>query len=262
MKVGWIGLGQIGTPMVLRCLQAGHDLKACVRRSDEGVEVRAAGVAPCASGAEAAFDVDVLGVCLFDDSQVRQALIVDGALAAMRPNSVVMIHTTGDPDLFGELAAQAPVGVDLLDAPFSGDRDAVCAGGLTVMAGGEAQVLAAARPVLEAYSGRILHVGALGDGRRVKLLNNLLFAAQVSMAVEVLNAVDSWGLDQAVVRQAISASSGASYAMARFSGSAEAVDVLARIKPYLDKDVAMAGSILGDGVRGLPLTAAAAGVWK
>ena len=262
MKVGWIGLGQIGVPMALRILQSGHDLKAFIRKPGEGDEVQAAGASACGSGAEAAIDVDILGVCLFADRQIHQALILDGALAAMRANSVVMIHTTGDPDLFRRLSAHAPAGVKLLDAAFSGDRDAVLAGRIAVMAGGEAQALAAARPVLEAYAACILHVGALGDGRRAKLLNNLLFAAQMSLAAEIRIQADRWGLDADLTVQAVMTSSGASYALSRFQGGAKAADLLERIKPYLDKDVAMACAALGDDVGELPFTVAAAGAWR
>lgn len=133
MKAGWIGLRQTGVPMALQIPQSGHDLKAFVRKPREGEDVRAAGAVACGSGAEAAFDVDILGVCLFDDHQIRQALILDGALTAMRADSEVMVHTTGDPELFGRLPGRGPDGSgrhdlqrrQLRHVPVSGRRDGV-----------------------------------------------------------------------------------------------------------------------------------------
>jgi len=118
-----------------------------------------------------------------------------------------------------ELARAAPEGVRVLDAPFSGTAQVAAAGGLTLLVGGEASPLELARPVLSAFASTILPVGPQGAGRGLKLINNLLFAAQMSLADEALQAAAALGLDRQAAALAIGQCSGASYAMAKFTDS-------------------------------------------
>lgn len=256
MQVGWIGLGQMGAPMALRALAAGHTVVGHSRRPNP--ELVAAGAILTSSIREAAAQAQVLCVCLFDDAQVHDALIVQGALAALRPGAVMALHTTGAPDLMQDLARAAPEGVRVLDAPFSGTASVAAEGRLTLLVGGEALTLRQARPVLSSFADRIVHVGAQGAGRGLKLINNLLFAAQMTLADEALEAAAALGLDRQTTALAMGQCSGASYAMAKFAGPAPHDLMLAAIKPYLDKDVDVARTALDAVGARLPLLTAAA----
>ncbi len=256
--VGFIGLGQIGAPMALRILGAGHRLVGHNRRPDGRPALEAAGARLSGSVAAVASEADVLCVNLFDDAQLRAVMLDDGALAALRPGTVVVVHTTGSPALLDDLSAAAPPGVDVLDACFSGTAKMTARGALVLLIGGEGRVLETARPILETYAEQIFHLGGLGAGRQAKLLNNLVFAANASLAAEAVTAAEAMGLDPGAFAQAVQRCSGSSYAMAAFKADPSVATVLDRFRPYLDKDVDAARiAARAEGID-LPLLSAAA----
>ncbi len=238
MNIGWVGLGTIGTLMVKRLLAAG--LPVTVYPRGGGLtEVAANGAKQQPDYARLASDSDLLVLCVYDDDQVRSVLLDSGALAAMRPGSVLALHTTGSPGLMRELGEKAPHGVKVLDVTFSGGPADAEAGGLTLMVGGEADALENTRAVFETYASRIYRVGPLGHGQLVKLMNNLLFAANLMNAVELLGMAEGLGFETTTVAQIIQASSGASFAMRLFQNQPVA-KMLEASRHYLEKDVAMA----------------------
>lgn len=238
MKIGFVGLGGIGTRMVLRLVEAGHD--TTVYRRGAGLdEVLAAGATADADYRSLAASSDLLILCVYDDAQVRDILIDNGALAAMRSGTVVALHTTGSPELARHLGEIAPDGVSVIDTTFSGGPNDVTAGQLTVMVGGEPDAIEAARPALSAYTSRIFHVGPLGHGQMVKLLNNLLFATNLMYSVELLRLGRQLGFDTTTVAEVVQVCSGASYTMNLFKG-AEPESMLVNARHYMEKDVATA----------------------
>ncbi|CAN7248933.1 NAD(P)-dependent oxidoreductase [Phenylobacterium sp. LjRoot225] len=239
MKIGWIGLGAIGAQMARRLLAAGHDLTAYARGAGLA-DVEAAGAETSLDYARVAGGRDLLVVCLFNDAQVRDVLFDQGALAAVPAGAVVVIHTTGSPALAREIGERAPHGVSVVDATFSGGPGEVARGELTVMVGGDGDAFGRARPALEAYAGQIHHVGPLGHGQRLKLLNNLLFATNMMNAAELRRLAESEGFEPSVVTEVLQACSGASFAMRLFQKPAPPAAVLAATRPYLEKDVATA----------------------
>ena len=238
MDIGWIGLGTIGTRMVKRLLQGGHAVT---------VYPRGAGLAECAmlgagqagGYAELARTADLLAIALYDDDQVRDVLLENGALAAMRPGAILGVHTTGSPVLMRELAEKAPAGVQVLDAAFSGGPADVDAGRLTLMVGGEASALEKARPAFEAYCTRIERVGPLGHGQTLKLLNNLMLATNLMNAHKLLELAEGYGFETTEVARILQECSGASYAMRLFR-NAPLKDVVAASRQFIEKDVAVA----------------------
>jgi 3-hydroxyisobutyrate dehydrogenase len=234
MKVGWIGLGGIGALMAARALEAGHELTAYARGKGQA-ETEAKGGKLIADYVTVAKDCDVLGVCVFSDAQLREALLDSGALAAMKPGAVLAIHTTGSPALARELAAKAPAGVQVLDACFSGGPDDTVKGELTLMVGGEPAALEAARPVLSTYANRINLVGPVGSGQLLKLLNNLLFATNLKHAADIIIAAEQQGLDPQAAARVIQESSGASYTMRLFLTS-QPEQTLKNVRHYMVKD--------------------------
>lgn len=245
VKVGWIGLGEMGAPMAGRVAAAGHDL-TIFDRGGGRADLRAAGATMSSSYGAVAGASDLLCVCVYDDDQVRDVLIEKGALAAMTPGSILAIHTTGSPLLARTLHAAAPTGVSVLDAAFSGAPAKARDGRLTLMVGGDRSALEAARAVFQAYANTIHHVGGPGAGQSMKLLNNILFASNLQLARKALRVGDVLGLDQARVVSALQDCSGASSAMELFSGGSMPGEVLARVAPYLRKDIATAEAAAAD----------------
>ena len=238
MNIGWVGLGTIGALMVKRLLAAGLPVTVYPRGGGLA-EVTGSGAKQQPDYARLASDSDLLVLCVYDDDQVRSVLLDNGALAAMQPGSVLALHTTGSPTLMRELGEKAPQGVQVLDVTFSGGPADVEAGELTLMVGGEADALEKTRAVFETYASRIYMVGALGHGQLVKLLNNLLFSANLMNAAELLGMAEGMGFETTTVAQIIQASSGASYAMRLFQYQPVA-KMLEASRHYLEKDVAVA----------------------
>lgn len=239
MRVGWIGLGSVGTEMAVRILAAGHELTAYSRGSGQD-KVVAAGASLCPDYVALASDCEFLGVCVFNDTQLEEALLQSGALASLSNGSVLAIHTTGSPELTRALADHAPQGVEILDACFSGGPKEAASGELTLMIGGSKRGLDRATEVLSAYASHRFHVGAAGAGQTAKLLNNLLFATNLRFAAEIMKLGDGQGLETAQLAQVCQRSSGASMAMGMFQSGRSPDDVLLNVAKYMEKDVAAA----------------------
>jgi 3-hydroxyisobutyrate dehydrogenase-like beta-hydroxyacid dehydrogenase len=239
MRIGWIGLGGIGVEMVKRLLAEGHEVCAYPRGKglDEAV---AAGARTNGDYAALAADCEALILCVYSDAQLREVLFEKGALAALRPGAVAAIHTTGSPELSREIAERAPAGVGVLEACFSGGPADVAAGRLTLLVGGEAETLEKVRPAFSTYASQIHHVGAVGQGQKLKLLNNLLFATNLMNSVELLRLAKDQGFETATAARVIQACSGASYTMNLFQSGAAPDSLLAGARHYMEKDVAAA----------------------
>jgi 3-hydroxyisobutyrate dehydrogenase len=247
MRVGWIGPGGMGTQMIRRVLTAGFPLIAHVRTLEGRQALTQVGARLTMSLREAVEAADLVCVCLYDDAQVRDAILSpDGALAAMRPGSVLVSHVTGSPALAAEIARRAPPGVRTIDAAFSGSREDAANGRITILAGGEAMDIDQARPVLSTYADSILHVGPAGAGQRAKLINNLLFSAQLSLVAEAVRAIDALGMDRRAVIQALQRCSGASYGLRYFDGSQSVEALIAQKRHYLDKDTDTARALASE----------------
>ena len=241
VNIGWVGLGGIGTGMVVRALAGGHAVTVHARGAGLA-EARAAGARVDSDYAALAAGSDVLGLCVFNDAQLREVLFDGGALAALRPGATLVIHTTGAPDLTREIGARAPVGVDVLDANFSGSAAQARAAELVLIVGGESAAVVRARPLFNCYASKIHHVGALGQGQTVKLLNNLIFAANLQSAAEILKLAEQQGFDSCEVAGIFQDCSGASFAMGLFQARAPVSRMLENARPYVEKDVAAAVS--------------------
>jgi 3-hydroxyisobutyrate dehydrogenase len=244
MNIGWVGLGSIGTRMVKRLLAAGHQVTVYPRGG--GLEeVKAAGAQASNDYAALAASSEMLILCVFTDDQVRDVLFNNGALAAMKPGSLLAIHTTGSPNMPREAAERAPAGVEVLDATFSAGPDEVSAGKAVLMVGGDAKALEEATPVFNAYAAEIHHVGPVGAGQTIKLLNNLMFAANLMNTAELLHLAQRQGLDTAHIAKIIQGCSGASYAMRMFQ-HAPLEEMVSKSRPYLEKDVTTAVAVANE----------------
>jgi 3-hydroxyisobutyrate dehydrogenase len=148
------------------------------------------------------------------------------------------VHSTVHPDTCRELAKKAAArGVSVIDAPVSGGGDAAAEGRLMVMVGGDADVVERCRPVFETYSDSVVHVGAVGSGQTTKLLNNLLFTANLGTASAALSLATSLGIAPERLTEVVSRSSGNSFALNAMSGIGGLDSLGALAGTLLQKDV-------------------------
>ena len=214
--VGFVGVGHMGRPMVDRMMAAGVPIEVYARRAEVRADLAAAGIVTTDSASGLASHSDLVILCFFSDAQVREVMLDDDVISSMRPGSVLVSHVTGSPELSVELQAAAPDGVTVLDVPISGTDDQIRRGELTLMVGGDGDALARIRPALATYASPILEVGGLGDGQRVKLINNLLFTVNLRIALEAAKLGESMGIAPAELSRIVSECSGGSFAINLF----------------------------------------------
>jgi 3-hydroxyisobutyrate dehydrogenase len=201
LRVGFIGLGNIGQPMAARIVAGGFATTVYDARPERSAALAAAGARVAASAAEVAAAADVIGICVRDDGDVEAVLHgADGVLGAAAPGAVVAIHSTITPrTVRAGGAAAAARGVSLLDAPITGGAGGAAGGTLTYMVGGDAAALERARPVFATSAARIVHTGALGSGAAAKLCNNLMLYMEFLAAREAAALARSAGVEVATL---------------------------------------------------------------
>jgi len=212
MKVGFIGLGDQGAPIAHRMIDGGMELTVWGRRPASVEPFVAKGARVATSPAELAAAVQLVGVCVTADDDVREVVAgPQGVLQGARPGTVIAIHATISPGTVIDLEVAArEKGVHLLDAPVSGGAAGARAGTMTVMAGGSAEALEVARPALETFAKNIPHLGAVGAGQQLKLLNNNLCYANIAMAVSAVEVAAKLGVDPERAAEIMMVSSGTS----------------------------------------------------
>jgi 3-hydroxyisobutyrate dehydrogenase len=207
-EVGFIGLGRMGDPMVRRLVGGG----VAVRGHDPAPGPRQALaelITHLDSPAEAAAGVRIV-ILMLPDSNVVESVVHGGLLDALRPGALLVDMSSSEPIRTRELAEQvARGGVTLVDAPVSGGVSGARAGTLTIMVGGPDDAAAALTPML-GLMGRVRHVGPVGAGHALKALNNLMSATHLLASSEAILAGQRFGLDPAVMLEAINGSSGRS----------------------------------------------------
>jgi 3-hydroxyisobutyrate dehydrogenase len=187
LRVGFIGLGNIGKPMALR-LASEFGLVVHDVVPEPVAELVAAGATAAPSVAGVA-DVDVLCVMVRDDDQVRG---VAAEVLAAGASPVLVVHSTVAPGTPGELAA---LGVRVLDAPVSGGPMGAADGSLAIMVGGDETAYAVAEPVLAVLGSKVVHAGPLGAGTRMKLARNLIHFVAFTAVTEAQRLAEASGLD-------------------------------------------------------------------
>ena len=212
-RVGFIGLGSQGGPMARRIAESGIPTTLWARRPEVLDAFRDTPAGTAASPAELAATSDLVCVCVVDDAGVDQVVGgPDGLLAHMAAGSVLAIHSTVHPDTVVRLAGLAAErGVALLDAPVSGGGPAAEQGTLLVMLGGDAEVVERCRPVFESYGSPVVHLGPVGAGQRAKLINNLLFTANMGVAESAFALARDLDVDLAQLSVVLAHGSGGSF---------------------------------------------------
>lgn len=211
--IGFIGLGIMGKPMAHNLLKAGYPLVVHNRSRAAVDELVSAGAAAASSPAEVARRADVVITMLPDSPDVRSVVLgADGVLSGARDGSVLIDMSTIAPAVTREIAAEAAkVGVKTLDAPVSGSEQGAIGGTLAIMVGGDAAVVERCRPILSAMGKSVVHVGGVGMGHTVKLVNQIIGLATLEAVCEGLVVAAKAGVDLGTLLEAISGGAAASW---------------------------------------------------
>ena len=220
-RIAFIGLGKMGLGMAGRLLVAGHQLNVYNRTPEKAAPLMAAGVRLCASPGEACGDADAVVSMVADDAASREIWFgADGVLAAMAARAgsgtpgrgafAIECSTLSHEWVMELSAAGRSRGLRYIDAPVTGLPDNATAGDLTLLVGAEPADLEEARPILDAFSNRVIHFGAVGTGTAYKLIINMLGAVQIASAAESMALAERAGLDLHVVAEAIAIGQAAS----------------------------------------------------
>lgn len=214
MRVGLIGIGNMGLPMALRLLDRGFGPRVRDLRAEPEALAAAAGARVCANAAELAMCCELVLLVVVDATQIDAVLFgEDGAAAQLAPGAIVAVCSTIAPHEVEQFAARlAGRGIVLIDAPISGGPSRARDGRLTIMAAGPDSALQRAATVLDALATRVVAVGPrVGDGARAKLVNNLLAGINLAAAAEAFALAERLGLDPARVLEIVRGSSGQSW---------------------------------------------------
>ena len=201
MKIGFIGVGNIGAPIARQLLQAGHALFVHDIRPEAANALRAAGAAWSSSPAALAAECQVVATCLPGPAEMEAVCLGPGDLVArLDPGALYIDHTTNSPELVRRVhTLLAHKGVAMLDAPVSGGMEGAWTRDLLVMAGGEPAAFERARPLLDAIAKRVIHTGGIGTGSIAKIMHNSAsFTLDLVMA-ECWTAGVKAGIDAATI---------------------------------------------------------------
>jgi len=204
-RVGFIGLGNMGSGMAMNIVTKGWPLTVLAHRRREAVErLIAAGAKEAGSARELAEACDVVVLCVTGSPEVDQVVRGPDGLASAGKKLLVIDCSTSDPSRTVALAADmAPLGITLIDAPLSRTPKEAAEGKLDVMAGGADDVFARALPIIEAFAGRVVHTGPTGSGHTMKLLNNFVSLGYAAIYSEALMLGAKVGLSAKVFDQVI-----------------------------------------------------------
>jgi 3-hydroxyisobutyrate dehydrogenase len=197
-RVGWVGLGAMGGPMARVALAAGFEVDGFDVFEPARAAFAEAGGTAAGSPAEVAGRADILVLMVATPAQAEEVLFGDrGAAAALRSGAIVLVMATvGDAAVRDWAERLALSGVLVVDAPVSGGVARAGSGDLLVMPSGAAPDLEAVRPLLDALAATADPVGdAVGDGQRMKLVNQLLCGVHIVAAAEALSFAEALGLD-------------------------------------------------------------------
>jgi 3-hydroxyisobutyrate dehydrogenase len=207
MKVGFIGLGNMGAPMAANLVAAGHEVT--------GYDVAAPlpeGVAQAMDAAEAARGRDVV-ITMLPNGEILRKVAAE-ILPAMDKGAVHLDCSTVDVESARAVAEQAAgFGVMAVDAPVSGGVGGATAGTLTFMAGGSEEAFAKVRPLFDVMGQKAVHCGPSGNGQAAKICNNMILGATMIVTCEAFALADKLGLDRAKMFDVVSTSSGYSWTM-------------------------------------------------
>src|SRR5712671_723470 len=234
MKVGFIGTGTMGQPMLANLVKKSFEVVAfdvVPGALDASVML---GAERAGSAAEAAAAGELVITMLPSSANVEAAYLGAGGIIEGIPGGRLCVDmSTIEPGTSQRVAARlAESGVRFLDAPVSGGVGGASAGTLAIMVGGDAGDLEEARPALAAMGGNIIHVGAVGSGEVAKLCNNLISGSALIAVAEAFRIGEAFGVDPEILTRVIAKSSGATWVMEHMHPVPGIVDSAASSRQY------------------------------
>lgn len=218
MKVGFIGLGVMGQSMAGHILEAGFELNVYNRTPSKANELLEKGAVWFDSAASLAQASDVIITILGYPSDVEQVYFgSQGIFAGIKKDSILIDMTTSTPSLARKIAEEATsLGVKALDAPVSGGDKGAKEGRLTVMVGGESEILSQISPILDTFSGSIVHHGPNGAGQAAKVVNQIMVAGTMLGMAEVLAYTKAAGLSYEKVIDTLGGGAASNWSLANY----------------------------------------------
>jgi 3-hydroxyisobutyrate dehydrogenase len=261
MRIGFIGLGNMGGPMAARLAAAGHSL--LLHDSDQG----RAKAAALRTGGDVAELVDVAGAeCIITilPTSADVAAVIEAIGGKLAAGTLLLEMSSGLPSATRALAARLAIqGVEVVDAPVSGGVGKARTGELAIMVGGSDAAVARVLPVLQAMGQKILRTGGVGSAHAMKALNNLVSAAGFLAGIEALLIGKRFGLDPAMMVDVLNASTGTNnstqrkfkeFVLSRSFDSGFGLDLMV-------KDLTIALAVARDGGTPAPLSAQTREMW-
>ena len=217
-KITFIGLGNMGLPMALNLVKAGHDVTGFDLSDDAKAALRDAGGASAKTLSEAVGVAEIVVSMLPAGAHVDSVYTGDDGVLAHAPKGALLIDSsTIDVDTARKVAgAAAQAGFEMVDAPVSGGVGGAAAGTLTFMVGGTEAGFAAAKPVLDIMGGNIFHAGASGNGQVAKICNNMLLGISMIGTAEAFLLGEKLGLDAQTLFDISSTASGQCWSMTSY----------------------------------------------
>jgi 3-hydroxyisobutyrate dehydrogenase len=259
--LGFIGIGLMGKPLVLRLLNAGFNVNVWNRTAEKLAPVVAAGAVACDSVAQLARDSQVIILCLSDTAAVAQVVEKDILSSGATDKLIIdlsSIHPENTQALANKLKQQR--NIDWVDAPVSGGTLGAEQGTLAIMAGGTAENIAIAREVLAPLYTQLTHLGDIGSGQVTKICNQMIVSCNVLVIAEMIKLAQSAGVDAAKIPQALAggfADSKPLQIVAPQMASETFEPVKWRVKTLL-KDLSMAVDVAGKNGTAIPMSGLAA----
>ena len=215
-KVAFIGLGVMGAPMAGHLAKAGHEVTVYNRTTAKAAAwVETHGGRMAATPQEAAREQDAVIACVGNDDDLAAVTLgQQGTFRVMKQGAVFIDHTTVSARIARQLAVEArDLGLHSVDAPVSGGQAGAVNGTLSIMCGALPKAFAAAEPYLQAYAGRIVHVGRPGAGQTTKMVNQIAISGAVQGLSEALRFAQHANLDLDKVFEAVSGGAASSWQM-------------------------------------------------
>ncbi|PSO16067.1 2-hydroxy-3-oxopropionate reductase [Bradyrhizobium sp. MOS003] len=197
-RLGYLGLGLMGTPMTRRLLKAGHQVTVWNRSESKVAPLAEAGARPAITPRDLLTNVDIAFMCVTDAAAVEEVIFgPEGLAAAPGAGKLVVDFSSIHPDAARDLAKRlkAANGAGWIDAPVSGGTKGAEEGTLAIMAGGEADEIERVRPYVLAMARRFTHMGPTGAGQTTKLCNQVIVGCAMAVLAEATRLAVNAGID-------------------------------------------------------------------
>ena len=276
-RIAFIGIGNMGLPMLRNLLAAGHEVRAYDVSPEALAQAVQAGAGEAASLADAVAAAEMVITMLPEGRHVRAAYLGDGrdgndGIIGHAPREALLADcsTIDVASARAVAAAASGAGYEMIDAPVSGGVTGASAGTLTFMVGGSADGFARARPILAAMGRNVAHVGGPGHGQAAKICNNMMAGIAIIGASEVCCLGEALGLDPKKLYDVLSTSSGQTWMMDHMHPVPGIVEAAASNRSYapgfkaalMAKDLGLAQSAAADTGTSTPLGAGAAALFR